>query len=72
MRLRSANQCEQVSLFCGQLKVDESYFGVLRIRGKRDREASEKTIVFGLLKRQDNMYTEIVSDASKAQLQQII
>lgn len=72
MRLRFANLCEQVSLFCGQIKVDESYFGARRIRGKRDRGASGKTIVFGLLKQQDNVYTEIIPDASKAKRKEFI
>jgi transposase-like protein len=40
-----------------------------RIRGKRGRGASGKTIVFGLLKRDGNVYTEIVPDCSKATLQ---
>ena len=43
-----------------------------RIRGKRGRGASGKTIVFGLLKRDGNVYTEIVPDCSKATLQGII
>ena len=36
----------------GQIEVDESYFGARRARGK--------TIVFGLLKRGDKVYIEIV------------
>lgn len=36
------------------------------------RGADGKTIVFGLLKRDDCVYTEIVPDASKATLQAII
>lgn len=47
-------------------------FGTKRIRGKRGRGAGGKTIVFGLLKRGDCVYTEIVPDASKATLQAII
>ncbi|WP_171493232.1 transposase, partial [Acinetobacter junii] len=39
---------------------------------KRGRGASGKTIVFGLLKRDGNVYTEIVPDCSKATLQGII
>ncbi len=35
----------------GQIEVDESYFGTRRVRGKRDRGASGKTIVFGLFKK---------------------
>ena len=34
--------------------------GARRVRGKRGRGAKGKTIVFGLLKRGDQVYTEIV------------
>jgi len=42
------------------------------VRGRRGRGAGGKTIVFGLLKRDDQVYTEIVPNASKATLQAII
>lgn len=54
------------------MELDESYFGAKRIRGKRGRGAGGKTIVFGVLKRGDKVYTEIVPDASKATLQKVI
>jgi transposase len=44
----------------GQIEVDESYFGARRVCGKRGRGARGKTIVFGLLKRSDQAYTEVV------------
>ena len=72
IRVRLAQQCAAQSPFSGELEADESYFGPKRIRGKRGRGASGKTIVFGLLKRGDCVYTEIVPDASKATLQAII
>ena len=56
----------------GQIEVDESYFGARRVRGKRGRGARGKTIVFGLSKRGDQVYTEIVPDCSSATLQRII
>ena len=56
----------------GQIEVDESYFGARRVRGKRGRGARGKTIVFGLLKRGDKVYTEIVPDCKSATLQRII
>ena len=40
----------------GQIEVDESYFGARRVRGKRGRGARGKTIVFGLLKRGNEVY----------------
>lgn len=56
----------------GDLETDEFYFGARRVRGKRGRGASGKTIVFGLLKRNGNIYTKIIPDASRASLQAII
>jgi transposase len=72
MRRRMAEQCERNSPFAGVLEADESYFGPRRIRGKRGCGASGKTIVFGLLKRGNEVYTEIVPNASKATLQAVI
>ena len=56
----------------GELEADESYFGPRRVRGLRGRGAGSKTVVFGLLKRGDSVYTEIVPDATKRTLQAII
>jgi transposase-like protein len=41
------------------------------VRGKRGRGAGHKTIVFGLLKRDCKVYTEIVPDCKKVTLQAI-
>ena len=73
IRQRIADECERQSPFKdGDVEVDESYFGPARVRGKRGRGASGKTIVFGLLKRDHKVYTEIVPDCKKATLQAII
>ena len=72
IRGRVAESCELESPLQGAVEVDESYFGAHRVRGKRGRGAYGKTIVFGLLKRQGKVYTEIVPDCSKATLQGII
>jgi transposase len=72
IRSRSAECCELESPLQGAVEVDESYFGAHRVRGKRGRGAYGKTIVFGLLKRQGKVYTEIVTDCSKPTLQGII
>ncbi len=73
IRQRIAVECERQSPFKdGDVEVDESYFGPHRVRGMRGRGASGKTIVFGLLKRDDKVYTEIVPDCKKATLQAII
>lgn len=72
LRRRLAEQCEKVSPLGGELEADESYFGPRRVRGLRGRGAGRKTVVFGLLKRGDSVYTEIVPDATKHTLQAII
>jgi transposase-like protein len=56
----------------GGFELDESYFGARRIRGKRGRGAAGKTIVFGILKRDDKVYLKIVPNASKEELMPII
>lgn len=73
IRQRIAEECERASpLSGGEVEVDESYFGARRVRAERGRGASGKTPVFGLLKRDGRVYTEIVSDRKKATLQTII
>ncbi|MDH5434633.1 MAG: IS1595 family transposase [Gammaproteobacteria bacterium] len=72
LRHRLAGECEKHSDINGQIEVDESYFGPKRIRGKRGRGASCKTIVFGLFKRNGWVYTEIVPDVKKRTLQRVI
>ena len=72
IRVRLARQCATQSPFSGELQADESCFGSKRIRGKRGCGAGGKTIVLGLLKRGECVYTKIVADASKATLQAII
>ena len=59
-------------LSLGEFELDESYFGAKRIRGKRGRGAAGKTPVFGLLKRDGNVYVEIVKNCSKESLIPII
>ena len=54
------------------IEIDESYFGARRVRGKRGRGASGKIVVFGILKRQGKVYTQIVNKAEKAELMPII
>ena len=55
-----------------EFEVDESYFGARRVRGKRGRWAAWKNPVFGLLKRNWNVYVSIVPDCSKDSLMPII
>ncbi|GAA4352226.1 IS1595 family transposase [Hymenobacter saemangeumensis] len=74
LRLRRRLQawCPVPAGLDGAVELDESYFGPRRVRGKRGRGASGKTIVFGLFKRGGRVYTEIVPDCSKKTLQAII
>ena len=65
--------CEENSVFeVGELELDESYFGARRIKGKRGRGAGGKIPVFGLLKREGNVYTQIVKNCSVSYLMPII
>ena len=73
IRERIAEECERQSPpSSGRVEVNESYFGARRVHSNRDRGASGKTIVFGLLKREVKVYTEIMPDCKKATLQAII
>mgnify|MGYP003120468541 CR=1 FL=1 len=56
----------------GVVEVDESYFGRRRMPGKRGRGATGKTVVFGIFKREGKVYTQIVPNAQKKTLQDII
>ena len=72
LRERVAEECERRSPFGGELEVDESYFGARRVRGKRGRGASGKTIVFGIFKRNGRVYTEVVPDCRSRALPAVI
>ena len=52
--------------------MDESYFGSRFRKSKRGRGAYGKHILFGILKGNGKVYTEIVPDACKHTLQSII
>lgn len=73
IRNRIAEESERASPFTScKIEVDESYFGARRVRGKRGRGAGNKTIVFGIYKRNGKVYTEIVPNVQKKPLQNII
>ena len=56
----------------GEIEVDESYFGARRVRGKRGRGAGKKTPVFGMLKCNGCVYTQVVKHCSAKELLSII
>ncbi len=73
IRVRISEQCEVESLFDqGEIELDESYFGARRVRGKRGRGAHGKTIVFGIIKRHDKVYTQIVKSCTARELLAIV
>lgn len=62
----------------GEIELDESYFGDPRKkrhagdRRKRGRGAENKVPVFGILKRDSRVYTQIIKNASKQELLPIV
>ena len=71
-----ARQHQEFEKIFGEAEVDEAYFGAKRIRGfhgklKRGR-GTKKQPVFGILKRNGRVYTEIVPSCKKDILQAII
>ena len=69
---RIATLCETESPFEREIELDESYFGARRVRGIRGRGAKGKISVFGMLKRGDRVYTQIVKNCSVSELIPII
>jgi len=70
------HQMKEFDKIIGEAEIDESYFGARRARGfkgklKRGR-GTKKQPVFGILKRNGRVYTEIVPDCKKKTLQAII
>jgi transposase len=73
VRGRLARLAEAESPFtAGEIEIDESYFGAKRVHGKMGRGAYGKTKVFGMLKRGDKVYTQVVRNCSAAELVPII
>ena len=72
IRRAIVEHCQRESPFSGDVELDESYFGARRVRGKRGRGARGKTIVFGIYKRNGRVYTEIILNCKKANIQAII
>lgn len=73
IRIRISKLAEQESFFSqGEIEIDESYFGARRVRGKRGRGAYGKTKVFGMKKRGDKVYTQVVKNCSASELVPII
>ena len=72
IRILIAKECEKISKMRGEIEIDESYFGAKRVRGKRGRGAGKKTPVFGMLKRNGQVYTQVVKNCSANELLPIL
>jgi transposase len=72
-RLREIIAAETANevMLSGEFEVDESYFGGTR-KGKRGRGAAGKVPVFGILKRDGRVYTQVIPDAASKTLMPII
>jgi len=71
-----AHQFKEFKRIFGEAEVDESYFGARRKRGYRGKlkrgRGTQKQPVFGILKRNGHVYTEIIPNCKKAILQAVI
>jgi len=71
-------QVSSTPRFSGEVELDESYFGGPRKKRhaqdsrKRGRGAENKVPVFGILKRDGRVYTQVIKNASKQELLPII
>jgi len=72
IRILIVKECEKTSKMQGEIEIDESYFGAKRVRGKRGRGAGKKTPVFGMLKRNGQVYTQVVKNCSASELLPIL
>ena len=70
-REKIADYCATQGILGGEIELDESYFGG-KFKGKRGRGSENKTPVFGVLKRNGRVYTEIIPDAKARTLRAII
>ena len=60
-------------MFSGAVELDESYFGGKRKgKDKRGRCTIDKVPVFGIKKRDGKVYTQIIKNASRAEIKPII
>ena len=64
-------QQDRIEQFCGKIELDESYFGGHR-KGKRGRGSAGKVAVFGILKRQGKVYTQVIDNTQTSTLMPII
>lgn len=71
-RTKIATYCEAQNGFDGELELDESYFGGKHHKGKRGRGSENKIPVFGILKRNGKVYTQIIENSTSETLLGIV
>lgn len=72
-RKRILEMCDKDSILgSDEIELDESYFGAKRVRGTRSRGAKGKIPVFGMLKRNGKVYTQVVKNCYMNELVPII
>jgi transposase len=71
IRVGLARECERESPLGGEVEIDESYFGGRR-KGKVGRGAAGKVPVFGILRRNGQVYTRIVRDVARETLRKVV
>ena len=69
-------QHQDLSMFFGEVELDEAYFGARRLRGvnmpqKRGR-GTWKQAVFGVFEREGRVYTEMIPNAKSETLRKVI
>lgn len=73
IRIAISKYQEQTAEFSGEVELDESYFGGKRKgKDKRGRCTTDKVPVFGIKKRDGKVYTQIIKNASRAEIKPII
>ena len=65
-------QEQQTVKLRGKIEIDESYFGSRHFGDPRGRSTATKIPVIGLLKRKGLVYTQIITDASRASIMPVI
>jgi transposase len=71
IRKNLLEECEREAIFRGEVEVDESYFGGIQ-KGHLGRAVVTKVPVFGILKRNGTVYTQVVEDVTRYTLEKII
>jgi len=72
LRIKLSEISESAAPLRGEIEIDESYFGARRVRGKRGRGAGRKVPVIGVLKRDDQVYCDVLENCSREALEAVI